>query len=1003
MESQASTGDSSEPLRILSLDGGGIRGISSLLILEEIMQTIRKVRQLDQVPRPCDYFDLIGGTSTGGIIAIMLGRLGMTVDECIRAYRKVAQQAFTPKRSASFLPAPPKGAFSAQALESAIKQTVREFCPETECVSRRREDRPTTDSCPHTDLAFRDQKCTKTVVFAITKANIDASPTLFETYDTSAAFDGCTIWQVARATSAATTFFKSIQVGRDGIEFIDAGFGYNNPCEELIKAAEQTFPERRNRLVLSIGTGLGNVVDIKDTRLSIIKALKSMATSSQKVAANLDHRYGDSDQYFRFNVDRGLEDITLSDWEQASKIAAHTTIYLAAQSRTIEKFVHVFTRRAVAADRHGVEPTPSDGHQAQGGDGNNLYGHNQFKPVHVLPTIANRHFSGRDNTLALLQQKLFIQKESPKMALYGLGGVGKTQVALQLAYWVKKHLPEYSIFWVPVLSEASFEQAYTEIGRKLTIPKISDDETVVETVRRYLSSVAAGMWLLVVDNADDMDMLFGNADVPGGLYRYFPTSDNGVTFLTTRSREVAVEFAEMHIIELQKMNPKEATGLFKKVVKGDLLRDQVATTQLLEELNWLPLAITQAAAYMNKTDISTSRYLELMHGTEKDRMNLNSCLSLNQKAIPRSILPVLDSEEETEFAIGMLCGYAFVTKRENGNMLDMHDLVQLSTRLWLQKEGNKLQAIQSSTRHMEMVFPSNDYTNRELWRAYLPHALRILRHDETKDMDERYELFGWISRCLLADGRAREAVGYSEEYSRWEESHHDNEEHADRLFSQHQLASAYLKAGQIKQAIVLLKHVVAVEEKILDEKHLDRLASQHALALAYHNDGQIKQAIVLLKHVVVVQEKTLDEKHRGRLASEHELASAYLDDGQIEQAVELLKHAVAVKEKILDEEHPDRLVSQHKLASAYLKDGQIKQAVGLLEHVVAVKEITLDKEHPERLASEHELASAYLDDGQIKQAVELLKHVVAVEEKILDEEDPDRLASQHLLAKAVKA
>jgi hypothetical protein len=134
---------------------------------------------------------------------------------------------------------------------------------------------------------------------------------------------------------------------------------------------------------------------------------------------------------------------------------------------------------------------------------------------------------------------------------------------------------------------------------------------------------------------------------------------------------------------------------------------------LLEELNWLPLAITQAAAYINKTDISTSRYLELMHGTEKDRMNLVSrhfhdrtrypelrnaiaatwLISFNKirdsnpsaakilklmsfiepKAIPRSILPSLDSEEEMEFAIGMLCGNAFVTKRDDGNMFDMHD------------------------------------------------------------------------------------------------------------------------------------------------------------------------------------------------------------------------------------------------------------------------------------------------------------------------------------------
>jgi len=61
--------------RILSLDGGGIRGLSSLLILRTIMERIKLANRLSQTPKPCDYFDLIGGTSTGGLIAIMLGRL----------------------------------------------------------------------------------------------------------------------------------------------------------------------------------------------------------------------------------------------------------------------------------------------------------------------------------------------------------------------------------------------------------------------------------------------------------------------------------------------------------------------------------------------------------------------------------------------------------------------------------------------------------------------------------------------------------------------------------------------------------------------------------------------------------------------------------------------------------------------------------------------------------------------------------------------------------------
>lgn len=188
------------------------------------------------------------------------------------------------------------------------------------------------------------------VVLAITKDNVDALPTLFKTYDTSTSLDGCTIWQVARVTSAATTFFKPIRVGRDDIEFIDAGFGYNNPCEVLIAEAQAEFPNRKMQ-VLSIGTGLGDVVSIDDTRKSILKALKSMATTSRKVDSRLVEQYGDEGAYYRFNVDRGLDDVTLSDWEKSSKISAHTRNYLEENRRAIMRCIRCLTQH--------TEPSPA--------------------------------------------------------------------------------------------------------------------------------------------------------------------------------------------------------------------------------------------------------------------------------------------------------------------------------------------------------------------------------------------------------------------------------------------------------------------------------------------------------------------------------------------------------------------------------------------------------------------------------------------------------------------
>jgi hypothetical protein len=219
---------------------------------------------------------------------------------------------------------------------------------------------------------------------------------------------------------------------------------------------------------------------------------------------------------------------------------------------------------------------------------------------------------------------LFVRKEWRKAAIVGLGGVGKTQVALQLAYWTKQHRPEFSIFWVPALSNATFEQAFTVMARKLPIQSSSEDDDLKESVRRYLSSEAAGPWLLVVDNADDKDILFGSADMPGGISKYLPESDDGLTLFTTRSREVAVSVTGSDIVELHGMDPPEAAEVLKSLLPKDMLRDEAAMAELLKKLTYLPLAITQAAAYINVKRLPLAEYVELLHGTQQNIIDLMS-------------------------------------------------------------------------------------------------------------------------------------------------------------------------------------------------------------------------------------------------------------------------------------------------------------------------------------------------------------------------------------------
>ncbi len=107
-------------LRLLALDGGSVRGLSSLIILRHLMAAVDP----DAPPKPYDYFDMIGGTSTGSLIAIMLGRLRITIDEYIDAYTTLSDNVFEKKYHRVSIKGKLQGRFDTAELERSVKQIL---------------------------------------------------------------------------------------------------------------------------------------------------------------------------------------------------------------------------------------------------------------------------------------------------------------------------------------------------------------------------------------------------------------------------------------------------------------------------------------------------------------------------------------------------------------------------------------------------------------------------------------------------------------------------------------------------------------------------------------------------------------------------------------------------------------------------------------------------------------------------------------------------------------
>ncbi|EUC32253.1 hypothetical protein COCCADRAFT_99131 [Bipolaris zeicola 26-R-13] len=618
------------------------------------------------------------------------------------------------------------------------------------------------------------------------------------------------------------------------------------------------------------------------------------------------------------------------------------------------------------------------------------------KAIYSIPFLLNKSFVGRKTELNELMQKLMVDKACYQMSIVGLGGMGKTQVALQFAYMVKERWSEMSIFWMPALSMETFEQACAEVVRLLGVPKAADGEDdVKEQFKRHLGTVRAGKWLLIVDNADDADIVFGGAHSKG-VVDYLPQNEEGVILFTTRTLDVVGKLTGSHVLELGAMDRQDATTfLTKSLINKELLSDSAATADLLDELVCLPLAIAQAAAYLNRNRMSIQEYLRLLHNTELDLVKLMSrefcndtqykgtenavattwVVSFSQirardkaavkllsfmsciewKAIPRSILPRVRSRVRMTDAIGTLCAYSFLTRRENEDEYDIHRLVHLATRIWVRQYGDTRKVVEKGIRHLVRIFPSNDYENWKKLRAYLPHALRLLKDKQGYVVKERSELCLLVGQCLRADGRIQEAVRWLKKSC--EQRKTLDKRNPKRLRSQHSLAIAYEANGQAKKAVKLLEHVIRIRVELLAEDHPSLLASQHVLAMAYEATGQAKKAIELLEHVVRTKAKMLVEDHPSLSASQHVLAIAYEANGQVKEAIELLEHVVRTKAKILVEDHPSLSASQHALARAYHANGQVKEAIELLEHVVGIERRIHRPDHPDRLESESLLKS----------------------------------------------
>ncbi|KAG0340659.1 hypothetical protein BG000_011437 [Podila horticola] len=337
--------------RLLCLDGGGVRGIASLIILDEIMKRVRTRMGLSKMPLPFDYFELAAGTSAGGINAIMLFRLRMTTEQATEQYKIISKEMFRPTVFGQHVPTWMEGIvntfklvflntrFSSYRLEKAIDSVVEKYGLDSDDKANKGEAllyHPGANNMMETALL---RSYIKSTVFPLPGLNeiVQSNQNMIN------------IRLAVKATSAAPTYFPQVfwnPVGvRERLIFWDGGLLNNNPIDQLWCERHDVIASNASEppisCVISLGTGHkkpGSPPSLWFKLIGIASSVMSFATNTNAKDKNFESHMIDlngrpehkSTKYIRF--DPPLEhDIGLTDYHRINELADLTSKYLKKQ------------------------------------------------------------------------------------------------------------------------------------------------------------------------------------------------------------------------------------------------------------------------------------------------------------------------------------------------------------------------------------------------------------------------------------------------------------------------------------------------------------------------------------------------------------------------------------------------------------------------------------------------------------------------------------------------
>ncbi|GAM34008.1 hypothetical protein TCE0_014f01316, partial [Talaromyces pinophilus] len=670
--------------------------------------------------------------------------------------------------------------------------------------------------------------------------------------------------------------------------------------------------------------------------------------------------------------------------------------------------------------------------------------HHRPQPCSTVPFKKDPMFVGREDVIGAVTEKHAVTgQRHERVALVGLAGVGKTQTAIEYAYRVRESTPDMWVFWIHASNAARLEEGYHRIATVAEIPGRDDPKTnIFQLVHQWLCVESNGRWLMVLDNADDDQIFFRSDEVDGRppLVNFLPQVTHGSVLVASRNGLAARNLvgADGLVIDVQPMNEADSLALLRMRIPDSQspAEDEQALVQALE---YIPLAITQAGAYIaNRSPLITvSAYLRLFRESESKRIRLlqnedsmdlrrdpsiryavittwqlsfeqirqahpaaTDLLALmsmfDRLGIPEDLMRDADQDIlDFHDALAPLISYSLIRVEMEERLFDMHGLVQLSVRAWLDTHQQLCGWQANSRKIMAQVFPSGDYENWEQCRLLLAHARSVLEpagyiddEDQLNAATVRYRLGCYLYLKGLyneAEAIYRRALEAREKMLGYD--------HADTLTTANNLGLVLSSQAKYEEAEAMHRQALEGYEKMLGHGHPISLTSINNLGWVLSSQGRHEEAEAMHRKALEEYEKMLGHEHPKTLTTINNVGVVLSIQGKYNEAEAMFRQDLAGSEKMLGHNHPDTLTSVSNLGDVLSNQGKYEEAEAMHQRALREYEKVLGHEHPKTITSVNNLGLMLSRQGKYKEAEAMHRRAVEVQEKVLGPEHPNTLIS----------